>query len=189
MSDFAEIVILCEDKQQYVFIHRFLRSSGIPHRRIRVCPYPSGRGSGEQFVRESYAVEVKLHRSKSRRMNLALIVMQDCDRSTVEKSMAEFDTTLASHGEQDRKPQERIAVFFPRRSIETWLHFLLRRGPVNEEESYPYLAKESDCHPAADHIAEKHEFQLFGSVPPSLRAACPEIRRIFPDKKCLEVVR
>ena len=38
MSDYVQIVILCEDRQQEVFARQFLISCGIHQRRIRDWP-------------------------------------------------------------------------------------------------------------------------------------------------------
>ena len=52
-----QVVILCEDKAQYYFIKISLELKGF-HRFIPVIS-PYARGSGEQFVRSKYPVELK----------------------------------------------------------------------------------------------------------------------------------
>jgi hypothetical protein len=60
----VQIVILCEDRQQEVFARYFLKKRGFTlDRNIRIKI--SAKGAGEQFVRESYAAEVKALRSKN----------------------------------------------------------------------------------------------------------------------------
>jgi hypothetical protein len=179
-DNYTEIVVLCEDRQQWVFVHRFLTKNGVHHRRIRWRPVPQGRGSGEQFVREQYPIEVTEHRKRNTRLNIALVVMQDCDTRTLQERRA------ALEGPQHREPDEKIVTLLPRRNIETWIRFLTDGDAVEETVRYPKLSRESDCHEAVDRLAAKQEYHLSPNVPDSLRAACLEIRRIFPAKRCIE---
>jgi hypothetical protein len=179
-ANYSEIVILCEGKQDEVFLRRFLKQSGYGPHRVRCRPYPAGRGSGKQFVQDEYAKEVVEHRRRATRMNIALIVMHDCDTGTMEGSRAMLEQSAA------RNPNERIALLLPRRNIETWIHFLQDGGLVDESTPYRKLQRESECHSVVDRLAAKSEYRLSADVPPSLRAACSEIRRIFPEKRCVE---
>lgn len=149
-------------------------------RRVRLRPYPAGQGSGEQFVREQYTVEVEAHRRRATRLNIALIVMQDCDITSVEDARARLEQSTA------RRSDERIAILLPKRNVETWIRFLIDGGPVDESVCYPKLNRESDCHEVADRLGAKNEYHLTPDVPISLQAACAEIRRIFPGKRCIE---
>jgi len=181
MTDYTDVVVLCEGKQDEVFLRRFLKSSGINRRRIRVRRCPPGLGSGKQFVQNEYAKEAAEHRRRATFMhNIALIVMHDCDTSTVEECRAVLDP-------EGRQPGERIALLFPKRSIETWIRFLVDGQAVDESIRYPELQRESECHDVADRLARKQEYVLSAIVPSSLRDACPEIRRIFPTKVCRTV--
>jgi len=180
-ENYTQVIVLCEDRQHWVFAYRFLTQSGVHGRRIRPRVSPSGQGSGEQYVREQYPIEVAEQRKRAARLNSALIVIQDCDLTTLEVRRATLEQSAA------RGPNDRIALLFPKRNIETWIHFLTDRDAVNEVDSYPKLrGRESDCHRASDRLAAKNEYRLSADVPSSLRAACPEIRRIFPDKRCVE---
>ena len=105
------IVILCEDRQQYVFARYFLQKKGLTGKFIdRSCP--SGRQAGEQYVRERYALEVKAHRSKNY-LNICLIVVIDADKGTVAERIKQLDSVL----EEKRHYKEKIAIFVPRRNI------------------------------------------------------------------------
>lgn len=180
-ENYTQVIVLCEDRQHWVFAYRFLTRNGVHGRRIRARVSPSGQGSGEQYVREQYPVEVAEQRKRAARLNSALIVIQDCDVTTLEGRRATLEQSA------EREPNDRIALLFPKRNIETWIQFLTGGQAVNEVDSYPKLrGRESDCHDAADGLAAKNEYRLSADVPPSLRAACPEIRRIFPDKRCVE---
>jgi hypothetical protein len=180
-ENYTEIVVLCEDRQHAVFAYRFLTKNKVHCRRIRLKVLASGQGSGEQYVREQYPIEVAEQRKRAARLNSALIVIQDCDVRTLEQRRATMEQSAT------RGPNDRIALLFPKRNIETWIHFLTDDEAVNEVDSYPKLrGRESECHNAVDRLASKNEYRLSTDVPPSLRAACPEIRRIFPEKRCVE---
>ncbi|WP_446008306.1 hypothetical protein [Candidatus Electrothrix sp.] len=60
MSKASQIIILCEDKAHEMFATRFLKKGwGVNPRAIRVVPYPSGKGSGENFVMKKLSKEAK----------------------------------------------------------------------------------------------------------------------------------
>lgn len=180
-DNYTEIVLLCEGKQDEVFMRRFLTGNGVHRHRVRVRPYPAGQGSGSQFVQEEYSKEVFEHRRRANRMNIALIVMQDCDTRTVDERRKTLEQSAA------REPNERIALLFPKRNIETWIRFLTDGEAVDETQRYPKLrGRESECHAAADRLASKDEYRLTPDVPDSLRAACAEVQRIFPAKRCVQ---
>lgn len=180
-ENYTQVVVLCEDRQHWVFVYRFLTQNGIHGRRIRANFRP-GQGSGEQYVREQYPIEVAEQSRRAARLNSALIVIQDCDVSTLEERRATLEQCAT------RRLHDRIALFFPKRNIETWIHFLTEGGPVSEVDPYPKLrGRESECHAAVDRLAAKNEYRLSDEVPSSLRVACQEIRRIFPGKRCVEL--
>ena len=182
MSDnYTQVVVLCEDHQHWVFAYRFLTRSGIHGRRIRPNFSATGQGSGEQYVRVQYPIEVADQRQRAARLNSALIVIQDCDIRSVQERRTTLEQSAA------RGPNDRIALLFPKRNIETWIRFLTDGVAVDETQRYPKLrGRESECHAAADRLASKDEYRLTPDVPDSLRAACPEIRRIFPAKRCVQ---
>lgn len=180
-ENYTQVVVLCEDRQHWVFAYRFLTQNGVHGRRIRPNFRP-GQGSGEQYVRVQYPIEAAEQRKRAARLNSALIVIQDCDVRTLEERRATLEQS-AARGQNDR-----IALLFPKRNIETWIHFLTDGEAVNEVDTYPKLrGRESECHNAVDRLAAKNEYRLSADVPSSLRAACPEIRRLFPEKRCVEL--
>jgi hypothetical protein len=185
VSSFTQVVILCEDRQQEFFARHFLKSCGIDDHRLRAKVCPKGKMSGEQFVRDSYASEVRAHRSRSSYQNIALVVMTDADVKSAQKKYRELDETLVAAGELIRKTNERIAVFLPKRNIETWIHFLMGE-PVDETGVYSKLKTESDSKALVVELAAKPQYRLTDDVPSSLREACSELRRILPSKQCME---
>jgi len=135
VNDFVEVVVLCEDRQQEVFARYFLVSCGINPRRIRANICPKGKKAGEQHVRETYPKEVRAYRSRSAYQNIGLIVMIDADLRAVSERLRELDAVLGNDGQVRRHAAERIAVFIPKRNVETWIHYLTRPSRNQSSES------------------------------------------------------
>lgn len=76
MNKDAQYIILCEDKQTQCFLRYFLTKHLIKREKIRCLPLPI-QGSGEQYVRESYPVELQKMRSKNFN-NIVLFVYTEC---------------------------------------------------------------------------------------------------------------
>jgi len=167
------IVILCEDRQQYVFARYFLQKKGLTGKFIdRSCP--SGRQAGEQYVREHYAAEVKAHRSKNY-LNICLIVVIDADRNTVAERIRQLDTVL----EEKRHRKEKIAIFVPKRNIETWIYYLQSGEPIDEIVAYSKLANQGECKPFVEKLADQCVQGLSANAPQSMHEACIELHRII----------
>ncbi len=178
-----QVIILCEDRQQEVFARHFLIKSGFEPRQIRVLPLPDGGQSGEQYVRESYPEQVKIYRGKSTYLSRCMIVVIDADRYSVKQRLDSLDSGLEEDEEYSqlkRQPQEKIAIFVPKRNIETWIYYL-RGETVDEETKYPKLAKPGDCKKDVDKLLDwcNSNAGLPEDAPPSLQAACGEWQRIF----------
>ncbi|MEH2140100.1 hypothetical protein [Nostoc sp.] len=82
------------------------------------------------------------------------------------------------------KPDEKIAIFVPKRNIETWIHYL-QTGEVVEEEAkkskYPKFPKnEAICKPGVELANQCSQGSLDENAPPSLQAACEELQRLLP---------
>ena len=179
-----QVTILCEDKQQQVFAKHFLIKSGFEPRKIRVLPLPDGGQSGEQYVRESYPKQVKIYRGKSTYLSRCLIVLIDADPEySVKQRLDSLDSALEENEEYSqpkRQPQEKIAIFVPKRNIETWIYYL-GGETVDEETEYPKLAKAGDCKNDVDKLLDwcNSNGGLPEDAPPSLQAACAELPRIL----------
>ncbi len=121
----VQIVILCEDLQQQVFAYHFLKKRGfnINPKNLTIRTSPKGKGAGEQFVRKRYAAEVKEYRRKNYRSGM-LVVLIDADTETVKATLKDLDNALIENSQELRKPDEKIAIFVPKRNIETWIHYL-----------------------------------------------------------------
>ncbi|WP_437291033.1 hypothetical protein [Sorangium sp. So ce406] len=182
MPEGVNAIVLCEDLQAWVFARRALLKLGYDARRIRVIQYPrDGRGgAGEQHVRERYPDELKAYRSRAARMKMALIVHVDADTITVRDRLDALERELRQRDVAPRAQDEAVALLVPKRNIETWIHFFLGGGPVNEETVYPKFDEhESDTWPAAEAFAaHARAGSAPAGAPPSLMNGLTEARRI-----------
>jgi hypothetical protein len=181
MAEGVQAIVLSEDLQGWVFVRRMLVTLGYEARRIRVIPYPDGRGSGEQHVRDSYPGQLETFRSRAARTRTVLVVHTDADKMTVQERRASLERALEAKAVAPRGSAEAVAVLVPKREIETWIHFFLVGPPVDEVETkYPkYEGHEAEAWPAADAFARhvRGGTQPAGA-PPSLLAGLVEARRI-----------
>jgi len=172
----VQIVLLCEDRQQEVFARYFLKQRGFTGNfRTKICL----KGAGEQFVRESYAAEVKAYRSKNYLSGM-LVVLIDADKKTVEERLNQLDEALNANSQLVRQPKEAIAIFIPKRNIETWIHYL--QGEIVDEvtEYAKFPNNESACKPLVANLVNQCYQGLNENAPSSLQAACGELQRILP---------
>ena len=118
MSPPAEIVLLCEDRQQEVFVRRFLeryspyRRGELRHR-LRVEMSPGGGGAADQYVREKFPEEVKEYRRQVARRSTRLIAMTDGDRWGPPARVRQLEDACRQKGIAARTDAENIAVFVP----------------------------------------------------------------------------
>lgn len=174
-----QIIVLCEDRQQEVFARYFLVKRGFNSRKIRPLPLPKGTQSGEQYVRERYPKEVKAYRSQKNHLSIALVVLIDADKYTIAERLNQLDLALEVDSQDKRKIDEKIAIFLPRRNIETWIHYL-EGETVDEETAYSKLPKESDGKPCIENLANQCQRGLDENAPSSLHLACSEWQKIMP---------
>jgi len=178
MSRVAQVVLLCEDQQQKVFFYRLLKRLGYSQWDIHIRQIPEGKQSAEQYVREHYPEEVKGHRLNT--VSCCLVVGIDADRYTCKQRYTQLENALTHESMPNRQSVEPIAIFIPKRNIETWIKFLLDGGTVNEDTVYPHLAgHESDCHPAVDRFLEfAKQVPPPINCPPSMLQGFEELQRI-----------
>jgi hypothetical protein len=172
----VQVVILCEDLQHEVFVRRFLIQQNWNNHQIRVVRPKSGRGSGEQFVRENFPMELEAYRKVSGRLSTSLAVVADADVISVEERIKELENSCGVKKIDFRKADEKVAFFIPKRNIETWIHFLHSES-VDEVTAYRKLEKESLCEPQVKRLDEMcRAGGLTEGAPPSLSLACSEYR-------------
>lgn len=171
----VEITLLCEDAQTNAFVRRFLKRRNFRWRDIYTLELPSGRQSGEQWVRERYPDALRAIRGKQ---NAYLIVVTDADTHSTAIRREQLDEACRKKNVPPRDDRDPVLVIVPRRNIETWLEYLGNGKAVDEKRRYPPLKGNCDKH------AEKlyrmcHEDQRLGAAaPPSLRESCDEYRKL-----------
>lgn len=119
MVRIANIVLLVEDTRTGSLLLKYLRRLGHDNRTIRVVPVPAGRGSGEQFVRERYASEVRALRT--RHTKACLVVSIDADTKTTAERRQQLERALRDAEERARDPREPVLILVPKRNVETWV--------------------------------------------------------------------
>jgi hypothetical protein len=175
---YAQAVVLTEDKQQRAFVTRLLQKLSYKNE-LRVLPLPAGQGSGEQYVREQYALQVHEVRRRSTHLKLALVVAIDANSGEVMERQRQLAVQLKAAEQEPRDPDERIVHLIPRRNIETWIWYLMGQQ-VNETDTYQRLKLEGDCQRAVNRLAELYRSSqpLPEGCPPSLVAALDELQRL-----------
>ncbi len=180
MTEYTQVVILCEDRQQEIFARHFLVNCGIRKQRIYAKVAPKGVGAGEQYVREKYPEEVGSYRRFCNQKNISLVVLMDADMNTVTDCLKKLDDELVNASLAKRQSDEKIAIFVPKRNIETWISYLQdQTQTVDEKEKYPKYKKESECKPFVKKMAVNRNRALPANAPSSLKAACDELPRIL----------
>jgi hypothetical protein len=175
----VQIVILCEDRQQEVFARYFLKKRGFTGLfRTKICP--AGSQSGEQYVRTQYPVEVKAYRQNKNRVSIALVVLIDADTGTPQERLNQLASILDRDAQDKRESDEAIAIFVPKRNIETWIHYLQGES-VNEEDAYAKFDKnEAVCKTYVENLADRcYSQDLPEDAPRSLQVACGELQRLL----------
>ena len=136
----AKIVLLVEDSRQESLLRRYLHQLGHDNHAIYVRKSPKGRGSGEQFVREQYALEVYAIRSQLTRTKACLIVMIDADVVALDDRKRQFARALQNAEEPARNAQEPILNLITKRNVETWI-LCLNAEVVDEIGDYRNVAR------------------------------------------------
>ncbi len=175
----VQVVVLCEGLKDYEFAKKCLLMCGWDHRQIFFRVSPAGQGSGFTFVLNRYTEEVHANRDKKRER--ALLVMVDADTQAVAGREKELDRRLKSAKQKPRQAGERIALWVPKRHLETWVHFLTH-GQADEKTDYKreHRIKPNEYKAAAEQFARLLEKRrsLASNAVPSLKKAVIEFERI-----------
>jgi hypothetical protein len=175
----SQVIVLVEDERQQRFVRSYLRQLSYSAHDIRLEPLPSGRGSGEAWVRARYSQAVKAYRARSARARTSLVVAIDADTGETTHRARQLEESLASEGQSPRTGGERIIHLIPRRNIETWI-LNLNGNEVDEEADKRGQRVDDLIDSAAQTLFEWARPNA--AVPqfcvPSLRAAIPEMQRL-----------
>ena len=96
VSKASQIILLVEDSLHELFVFRYLRKLEYGVHAMRIVKSPSGAGSGEQWVRERFAIERDACRR--RQAETKLIVVIDAGIHTVQHRIAQLDLALREGG-------------------------------------------------------------------------------------------
>ncbi len=179
MSRNVRIVLLCEDTQHETFAKKLLVELGWSLRHFRILRPPPGKGSAEQYVRETFPNELRAVRSKSGE-RAYLIAMIDGDAKGVAGRRVSLDTACAEQQVAPLNDADQVLLCVPTWNIETWLAYL--DGEVVEETKgdYPRLNRPRDCVPHIQTLTEMCNQQtLRPPFPPSLQDTCTQYTRVF----------
>ena len=139
-------------------------------------------GSAEQFVRERFARELRVHRT--RHVARVLVVMIDGDAEGVRRRMKYLDDACSEANIPPRKADEGVAVFVPTWNIETWLAWLGGETVDENRPDYPRLPKESQCDTQVAALVDTcRSRELRQPAPGSLVAACREYRSLEEESR------
>ena len=167
----ARITILCEDKQHESFIRRFLKKR---NRRVYTVSR-SDSGAGDQYVRDNYPAYLDAIRKR----NGILVVMIDGDNYSIAERLKQLNDACTQSGVSPRNTSDKVAVFIPKRNIETWLAYLDGER-VNETDRYPRLERERECQRHVGVLEQMcSEGKLRTPAPESLEVACREYNNVF----------
>lgn len=172
---YSQIVVVCEDDAQGTFVRSFLKKGGYRHQAIRVLRFPSGKGSGAQFVLDNVADELEGFRIWQAK---ALIVMIDADNHDVLERKAQLDRACVSKGKFVRNANEAALFLVPTRNIETWFRYLSDQE-WNEVENFKQTKDDNLAKEAARNLHRMcfDEQKLEQPAPASLENACFEWQR------------
>jgi len=180
MKRSADLILLCEDKQQSAFMRRFFSAMGWDKRRIRVIPLPSK--SGEQHVRIHFPKELKAYRTRRHKVRCGLAVMIDGDNQGVVKRIRQLDDECRKHEVEIRNSHEAVAIFVPTWHIESWIACLDGQEVDENRRDYPSLDRPRDCKKHVDELVKMCKQQkLDQPAPPSLIRACEEFDTPVPQ--------
>lgn len=178
----AKVILLVEDLRQDALLRRYLHRLG--HQNIRAQMVPKGKGSGEQFVRERYASEVRAIRSQMTRTRACLVAMIDADTGSTDDRRRQLERALRDADQSPRTRDEPILNLIPKRNVETWI-LCLNSEQVDEVTDYRHDQRVDA--PAIRLAAEalfswtRPNAQLPEICVASLRDCMPEFPRIPGD--------
>ena len=124
---------------------------------------------------------MKAYRQKINQVAIGLVVLIDAETGTLEARLNKLASVLEEDEQKNRGPNEAIAIFVPKRNIETWIHYL-QGETVNEEAVYAkFKNNEAVCKTAVEDLAAQcYSQSLPEDAPRSLQAACWELQRLLP---------
>jgi hypothetical protein len=184
----ASIVLLVEDLRQESLLRHYFKRLGHDSRSFRIQMIAHGQGSGEQFVREKYASEVRAIRQQLSRTKACLAVMIDADSDRADalrRRRQQLERALQDADEAPRGASEPILNLIPKLNVETWI-LALTDLDVDEGQDYRHDPR-VDAPRIKQAAATLHTWTRRNAVlpdlcTPSLRDCLPEFRRVPGDE-------
>lgn len=182
MAKPSQVIVLIEDDRHKQFVFRYLRRIGLEIHQMRFEQCPPGEGSGEQWVRERFLLEVQVCRRRRAHAETKLIVVIDADNLSVQERLMQLDRKLQeAHADPIRPEAEQIARLVPRQNIETWI-LCLNHNAVNEETDYKRTRNDWSAliRPGIEtlYVWTRPNAPIPDSCVPSLRLGVAELRRL-----------
>lgn len=176
----CEIVVVLEDRRHQNLVRKVLSALGFKARNIRIWMAPSGKGDAVSAVRRKYVADVKLYRARRKKIrpNSGVLAVIDEDGKTTEVRMREMDEALRSESLDPRNANESIAIWIPKRHIETWLLYLCGTD-VSEEENTKSVNRRFDESAAASEFIHLIKGEHRASRPPLLPSLASAIEETF----------
>jgi hypothetical protein len=134
----ANKIVLAEDREQQNLVRRYLERCGHDTRNLRFEPLPAktSGGSGEKYVRDHYAEQVRACRSSlGKKASALLIVIVDADSKTTAWRASQLSDELKAADVPALSDSEPIVVLIPKRHVETWIRALVGNA-VDEVTDY-----------------------------------------------------
>ena len=105
-------------------VRKYLQQLIYSEHDLRFEPLPSGRGCGEQWVRNRYEKAVAAHRARSVRVKPALVVAIDADKGDMNRPLKQLEQAPINARLRPRAIDERVVRPIPERNIETRIRVL-----------------------------------------------------------------
>lgn len=175
MSRASEIVLLCEDEMHARLLRAYFRQCNIPTGIVRALVASKlTQGGNDVLVIRMFPDELQRCRLRAKKARSLLVVVLDADEAEV------VDRRRQLAPSPPLTNDDPVVILIPKRNVETWIRAALHE-PVNELSDYknPVPAKD-EVRVAAKtiHGWARNTPAPPSSLPPSLRDALPEWRRI-----------
>jgi len=132
----STVVILAEDQEHQNLVWHYLKNC-TPYRkkmgRVRKVALPGNRGSGSQYVREQFPVQVAACRGQQ--ANNLLIVITDADNLSAADRERTLHDEMATSKHDAVNAEEPIIIFVPKWQLETWVKCLIGQTVREDDRS------------------------------------------------------
>ncbi len=176
----AYVIVLVEGKLDEQFILGYLRRLGLKKHDWRISK--TALGSGEQWVRKQFPIEVAAYRRRAAATKLVVII--DADTHTVQQRLAQLNNALhEANVAPINDDYEAIARLIPKRNIETWI---LCENGITVDQIQDYKGTRNDwtelIRTGADFLYSwtRPNAAIPESCVDSLKIAIPQLQKLDP---------